>query len=117
MASRVSPGLPTIRPADDEHVVVVQVLDGGERRVAGAPAALLVLRVLGRRLEEAEVVLEHVLDPEEHVAEAGLTHQRRQRRAVVGDRRRRRLDRVLELVQPGVDDRLAQRREALARRA
>ena len=44
---------------------------------------------------------------------ASLTHQRRERRAVVGDRRRRRLDRVFELVQPGADDRLAQRGEAL----
>ena len=54
-----------------------------ERRVAGAPAALA-LRVLGRRaLQEREVLVEHVLDPEEHVAEPGLPHQRRQRLAVI----------------------------------
>ena len=50
-----------------------------ERRVADRAAALA-LRVLGGRAQEVEVVVQDVLDAEEHVAEAGLPHQRRQRR-------------------------------------
>ena len=42
--------------------------------------------VLGRRAQEREVVVEHVLDAEEHVAEAGAPHQRGQLVAAGGDR-------------------------------
>ena len=53
---------------------------------------------LAARLEELEVVVEHVLDPEEDVAEPGRAHQRRQRLAVVRDRRGHRLDDVVDVV-------------------
>ena len=45
-------------------------------------AASRAARSWPRALQEAEVVVEDVLDAEEDVAEAGLAHQRRQRRAV-----------------------------------
>ena len=74
--------------------------------------AVFAPRVLGARLEEREIVVEHVLDAEEHVAESGAAHQRRQRRAVLGERRGHRLDDVVDVVQAAVDDRLAERLEA-----
>ena len=43
-------------------------------------AAAFALRVLRRGPQEREVLIEHVLDAEEDVAEAGRAHQRRQRR-------------------------------------
>ena len=70
--------------ADDEQAVAVQMLDGVDGRVADR-AAVLAPRVLRARLEEREILVEHVLDAEEHVAESGAPHQRRQRRAVLGD--------------------------------
>ena len=50
--------------------------------------------------------------PEEHVAEPRPAHQRRQRLAVVGDRRGHRLHDVVDVVEAGVDDGAAQRLEA-----
>ena len=41
--------------------------------------------VLGGRLQECKIIFQNVLDPEEHVAESSLAHQRRQRLAVHGD--------------------------------
>ena len=51
--------------------------------------------------------------PEEHVAEPGALHQRRERLAVIGNRRGHPLHEIVDVVQPGVDDRLAQRLEAM----
>ena len=73
---------------------------------------MLPASVLGTRLEEREVLLDHVLDAQEDVAEPGLLHQRHQRFAVRGERRSHALDDVVEIVQPSVDDAAAQRFEA-----
>ena len=98
--------------ADDEHAVLVQEVDGPLRRVAGAASALA-RRVLRARLQEVEIVVEDVLDAEKHVAEPCLAHQRRQLLTVRGDRRRHPLHHVVDVVEAGVDNRLAQRREAV----
>ena len=76
-------------------------------------AAVLALRVLRPRLQKREVVVEDVLDAEEHVAESGAPHQRRQRRRhadAIGEVIA--LDDVVDVVEAGVDDRPAQRLEA-----
>ena len=61
--------------ADDEHAVPAQQLD---RAVGGAAsrAAAFALRVLGPGLEKRQVLIEDVLDAEEHVAESRAAHQR-----------------------------------------
>jgi len=69
------------RVADDQaphHVdpLPVQGLDRSEGGALPATAALA-LRVLGPGLQEPQVVIQHVLDPEEDVAEAGAAHERR----------------------------------------
>ena len=77
--SRRVVGVADDQAADDEHAVAVQDVDRVERRVAVAPP-VLVPAVLRARLQEREILVEDVLDAEEHVAESGLPHQRRQRR-------------------------------------
>jgi len=98
--------------ADDEHPVPVQHLDRRHGRVSRPPSVLArpVLRV---RLQEREVVVEDVLDPEEDVAEAGLPHQRREHLAVRRDGRRHPLHHVVDVGEAGVDDGFAQQLEAL----
>ena len=64
------------------------------------------------RLEEREVLVENVLDAEEHVAEPGRAHGRRQVVAAGGDRARHALDDVVDVVEAGGDDRVAQAPEA-----
>ena len=76
-------------------------------------APVLVAPVLRVRLQEAEVLGQDVLDPEEHVAEARAAHPGRELVAVVGDRRGHRLHHVLDVVEAGFDDRIAERAEAL----
>ena len=98
MASAGVVGVADDEAADDEDAVAVQDVDGRERRVADATSAFA-LRVLGRRLEEGEIVLEHVLDAEEHVLEAGALHQRREAFAMRGKRRRHPLHDVAQVVQ------------------
>ena len=83
---RVSSGFPTMSPPTTNmpwrcstSIAAIVVFC----RAASLPRR----RVLGRRLQKREVVFEDVLDAEEHVAEAGPAHQRRQRLAVLRDRR------------------------------
>jgi len=84
------------QPADDQHPVTVQDVDRRHRRVAD-PASVLARAVLRARLEERQVVVEDVLDAEEHVAEAGPPHQGRQFLAVRGDRRGHALHEVVDV--------------------
>ena len=63
--------------ADDEQAVAVKMLDRFDGRVADR-AAVHAARVLGARLEKGEILVEHVLDPEEHVAKSRAPHERRQ---------------------------------------
>ena len=67
-------------------------------------AAVFAKLVLGGRLQESEIILQNVLNPEKDVAEPSLAHQRRQRLAVHRDGRGHRLHRVHDVVQAGVDD-------------
>ena len=83
-----------------------------QRGVAGR-AAVLVPAILRVGLQEAEVIRQDVLDSQEHVAKAGAPHLGRERLAVIGDRRGHRLHHVLDLLQARLDDRLAERLEAL----
>src|SRR5258708_9551304 len=70
--------------ADDREPGAVQRLNRLERRIADRSSPLT-LRVLRGRAEEREVLVEDVLDPEEHVVESRLPHPRRERRAVTRD--------------------------------
>src|SRR5207248_6768893 len=82
-------------PANYDHLVPMQMLDGLERRIPRLPP-VLALAVFGFGSEELQVFFKDVLDAEEDVAEAGLPHQPGEPLAVVGDGRRRRLNGVLE---------------------
>src|SRR5215469_4082753 len=84
------------------------MVDGLERRIAGG-LALLARAILGAGAEELQIVFEDVLDAQKYVLEAGLTHQRSQGFPVIGDGRGHPLDEVLQVVQPGLDDRPAER--------
>jgi len=99
-------------PANHQHPVTMQDVDGRRRRVARAPP-VLARAVLRAGLQEREVVLEDVLDPEKHVAETGLPHQGRELLAVRRNRGRHPLHHVIDVGEAGVDDRLAEDLEAL----
>jgi hypothetical protein len=79
--SRLSPGLPTMKPADHDHLVAMQMVDRLKRRIPRFPP-VLALAVLGFGSEEPQVLLKDVLDAEEDVAEAGLPHQPGERLAM-----------------------------------
>src|SRR6266478_8379437 len=96
--------------ADHIHLVLMNYLDrldGGVRRVTTAPPAA----VLRAGAQEVEVALQDILDPEEHVAEARLTHHGGEARTMTGNSRRHRLHDVLEAVEARIDDGAAQRFE------
>ena len=78
--SRVSSGLPTMSPPTTNMPCRCRMSIARHRRVADRAGRLAASAVLGARLQERQVVLEDVLDAEEHVAEPGPPHQRRQRR-------------------------------------
>ena len=63
-------------------------------------------------MQKAKIRFDNVFDAQKHVTETGLAHQRRKRLAVICDRRGHRLDRVIDRVQAGLDDRVAQPLEA-----
>ena len=109
--SRVSSGLPTIRPPTTSRPLRCSTSTACGRRVADA-AAVLAQAVLGARLQERQVVLEDVLDAEKDIPEAGLLHQRPERLAMRGDRRGHALDDVVDVVEAAVDDRPAEGLEA-----
>ncbi len=88
----------------------MQVLDRLDRGVAERLPALTP-GVLGSRLQERQIVVEDVFDSQEHVAKTRAPHQRRQRGAMLRDRRRHALDGVIHVVETAVDDCLAQRFE------
>src|SRR5687768_12300792 len=69
-------------------------------------------RIFRSRLEEIEVALENILDAEEVIPESGALHQGCQRLAMLRKRRRHPLYEVLDVVEAGVDNRLAQQSEA-----
>ena len=97
-------------PADHNHIVPMQMVDGLERRIPRF-SPVLALAVFGFGSEELQVFFKDVLDTKEDVAEAGLPHQPGEPLAVVGDGRCRRLNGVLEVVQPGLGDRPPERLE------
>ena len=97
-------------PADDEHAVTPEQVDRGHRRVGAL--ALLLPAVLRPGLQERQVLVEHVLDAEKHVAESGPAHERREHLAVGRNGRGHRLHQIVEIVQARGDDRLAERLES-----
>src|SRR5262245_62744012 len=72
---------------------------------------MLTRGVLRRGAQESKIVFEDVLDPEKHVAETGGAHGARQRLAGRRNRGRHPLHDVVDVVQTGAGDRLAQRLE------
>ena len=105
--SRVSSGLPTISPPTTKSPCrcrcPIAAIDALPTVRPSARCAFL-----ADALRKARSVGQHVLDAEEHVAEPGAPHQRRERGAVLGERRRHRLDDVVGVVEAALDDRLAQ---------
>src|SRR3984893_5492221 len=73
-------------PADHDHFVPMQMVNGLKCRIPRFPP-VLALAVLGFGSEEPQVLFKDVLDAEEDVAEAGLPHQPGEPLAVVGDGR------------------------------
>src|ERR1700729_1153120 len=105
-------GIANDQSADDKHLVAVQVVDGFEGGVSGV-LAVRTLRVLGGGPEEFKIALQDVFDAEEDIAESGPSHQRRESFAVVRNRRRHGLYKVIEFVQPGGNNGLAQGLESM----
>jgi hypothetical protein len=89
----------------------MQMRDGLDGGISHA-AAVIAPGVFCAGLEEREIVLENILDPQEDIPEPRALHQGRQRRTMLGQRRRHRLNEILDVIEPGIDDGLAQQREA-----
>ena len=79
----MSSGVADDQPADDEHAVAVEVRRSPRSSRCRRCRPFSRRLFFAARLEEREVLVEDVLDAEEHVAESGAPHQRRQRRAVL----------------------------------
>ena len=60
-----------------------------------------------RPLQECKILIDDILDTQEHVAESGAPHQRGQVIARGRDGGRHALNDVVDVGEPGVDDRLA----------
>src|SRR5687767_8798790 len=90
----------------------MQMRDGLDGGVSDG-AAVLSSSVFRAGLEELEIAFENILDTQKHVPKSGALHQRRQRPTMLGERRRHRLNEILDVVEPGVDDRMAQRFEPM----
>src|SRR5688572_15350888 len=104
--SGVSSGLPTMRPPTISRPCRCSTsMASSVAFVRPSPAVLRLF--FAPALRKLEILFQHVLDPEKHVAEAGLLHERREGGAVTGKRRRHSLHDVIEVVQSGVDDCLA----------
>ena len=109
--SRVSSGLPTMRPPTTNRPCRWRWSMASMvafPRILSAPAP----GVFRSRLQEIEIAFEDVLDPEKDVAESGALHQRRKRRPVLRKRRSHRLHDILDVVEPAIDDGLAEQLEA-----
>ena len=87
-------------PADDEHSVAMQDLDGAHRGAAGRAAALAA-GVLRLGPQERQVLIQHVLDAEEDVAEPGGLHGAAEIVAGAGKGARHPLHDVVDVVQAG----------------
>src|SRR4249920_1122862 len=74
---------------------------------------IVALRVLRSGAQELEIAFQDVFDPQKNVAESRPAHQGCECFAVVGDSGRHRLDKVVQLVQPGLDDGMAKRFETM----
>ena len=105
-------GISDNQSADDIHLVAVEVVHRLQRGIAD-DVSLLALLIFGSSAEERESVIENVFDPEEHIPEAGLPHQRCERFAVVGDARCHRLDDVVNAVELFFDNLPAQPLESV----
>ncbi len=105
-------GIADDESADDIHFVLVQVVNRAQGGIAGLASSLAKF-VLGRGLQELEIVFENVFDAEKHITESRSPHQRRQRIAMHRDGRCHRLHGVDNVVQAGIDDGLAERLKAL----
>src|SRR5579864_2396374 len=106
-----------IRIADDQsahnqHFVLVQIVDGLERGVAVVVPVGPVC-VLGLSAEESQVTVQNIFDSQKDVAKSGLTHKRRQGLAMRGDGGRHGLEKIVELVETGIDDGAAERLKAV----
>ncbi len=68
---------------------------------------------LAEALRTSQIAFENIFDAEKNVAEAGAAHQRGESLAVIRDGRGHGLHEIVDLVQSGGDDGLAQRLEPL----
>jgi hypothetical protein len=79
LASTDSPsvaGAADDEPADHDHLIPMQMVNGFERRIPRFPP-VLALAILGFGSEERQVLFKDFLNAEEDVAEAGLRSSRR----------------------------------------
>jgi hypothetical protein len=100
-------GIPDDQAADDEQPGTMQVCN---RFYGGIPhtAAMISSSVLRAGLQEVEIVFENIFDTEEDIPKPCAFHQGCQRCAMLGERGGHCLDEILDIVEPGVDDRRAQ---------
>src|SRR5215467_11900582 len=89
----------------------MQVVDGLHRGVA-VVVSIGAVCVLGCCTQEGEITFQYVFNSQKNVAEAGLAHERRQRFTVSRDGGSHGLDKVVKIIQAGVDDGSTQRLKA-----
>src|SRR5262249_29728499 len=95
-----------------KHLVLMKVFDRFQGGVTDF-LTIMAFHVLGASSEKVEILLEDVFDPEKHVSEASLAHQRCQGISVVCNRRCHRLQRILHLVETRFNDRPAESLKAM----
>src|SRR5271154_2801779 len=95
-----------------KHLVAADVIDSSQGSVAGV-LAVRALGVLGGGFQEFQIAFENVFDAEKDVAESGAPHERGESFAMVSDGGSHGLHKVINLVEAGGNDGLAQGLEAV----
>ena len=109
-------GIADDKSADDEHAVAMEDVDRVVDRIAvRRPSRARLFFALAFRNARSSSRMFSM--PRNTYLKPASPHQRRQLVAVRGDRRRHPLHHVVDIVEPGVDDRLAQRLEPRRRPA
>ena len=98
--------IPYDQPTNHIHLVAMEAIDCPD---GGIPLIPVVCSraVLGSGTQELQIPFQNVFNPKENIAEARLVHEGCKCLPMVRDGRGHGLDKVIQLIQSGVDDRVA----------
>src|SRR5262245_52714548 len=99
--------IPYNQSANYIHDILMYVIDCFQGSITSF-LSILTLRVLLACSQELQIIFQDVFDSQEYVAKACLAHERRKRVPVISNRGRHGLNRIVDIVESGIDDCLTQ---------